>query len=426
MITEVVMPQVGITTTEAKIIQWLKKEGEAVSKGEPLFEVETDKATMVVEAPSDGFLVRIEISDGGTAEVGRVVGLIGDRPDVDLSSIASASKVEEALANQTETAKAEKEYEAKVVRDDGVKTIRDKVRITPLARRIAKEAGLSDEELVSIKGSGAGGIINKRDVLLYLDQRKKTQVPVETERGYVGAVADHAPRVAALEEGDRIVELTRMRRTIAQRMSQSVREAPQFWLGADVKVDRLLEFRDRVNQHLPEKERITLTDTIVRACALALRAYPQINATFTEEGLLLKERINVGIAVAIDEGLIVPVVRDADRKALREIAATRRELVKRARDGVLSADELTGGTFTVSNLGMLGIDEFVAILNPPEAGILAVGQVRPSLAMGDERVQEFKLMSLRVTLDHRVVDGALGARFLSEIRRLLEEPYLLV
>ncbi|GFN24172.1 dihydrolipoamide acetyltransferase family protein [Thermanaeromonas sp. C210] len=422
MVAQVVMPQVGITTTEAKIIQWLKKVGEKVTKGEPLFEVETDKATMEVEAPADGFLVRIDVGDGATAEVGRVVALIADSPDADISSVSPASKVEKALAGQGEGTKAEKEPDAKVGEKEPAKAGRDKFRITPLARRIAKEAGLSNEELANIKGSGAGGIINKADVLSYLEGKKAAQPPAEARR----PASAQAPRPVAKEEGDQVVELTRMRRAIAQRMCQSVLEAPQFWLGVNVKVDRLLEFRDRVNQLLPKEERITVTDMIVRACALALRAYPQVNATFTEEGILLKGRVNVGIAVAIDEGLIVPVVKDADKKALREIAAARRELVKRAREGVLSADELTGGTFTVSNLGMLGIDEFKAILNPPEAGILAVGQTQSALALIDGRVEEYKFVALRLTLDHRVVDGALGARFLSEVRRLLEEPYLLV
>ncbi|MGI6284724.1 dihydrolipoamide acetyltransferase family protein [Neomoorella humiferrea] len=425
MATKVVMPQVGLTTEEATIVQWLKNEGDPVKRGEPLFEVETDKATMTVESPADGILLKIAVPEGGVAKVTETVGLIGEEGE-DVSSLLEESgkdtdgpysgkdsQDKERVLDGPQAGAAKEEAE----REQGGRT---RLLISPLARRIAREAGITIEELKNVKGTGAGGAIIKRDVLSYLEVRVKAGKEKVIDR------IPYTPSPSIPASGEQLVPLTKMRRTIAQRMTQSIREAPQFWLGAEVKADELLNCRERMNSGLPEDRRITVTDLIVKACALALREHPYINATFTDEGIIVKQDINIGVAVAMEEGLIVPVLKGADRKSLSEIAASRRELVKKAREGMLTIDDATGGTFTVSNLGMWGIDEFVAIINPPEAGILAIGRVRPTFSVVNEQMKQVNVISLRLTLDHRVVDGAQGARFLARIKEYLEEPYLLL
>lgn len=423
MATKVVMPQVGLTTEEATIVQWLKNEGEPVKRGEPLFEVETDKATMTVESPADGILLKIAVPEGSVAKVTETVGLIGGEGE-DVSSLLEETGKDTAKPNRGNDPRDEERGldgpQAGTAEDERAQKGKTRLLISPLARRIAREAGITIEELQHVKGTGAGGAIIKRDVLSYLEVRDKAGKE---------KVIDHIPYTPSTgipASGEQLVPLTKMRRTIAQRMTQSIREAPQFWLGAEVKADELLNCRERMNSGLPEDRRITVTDLIVKACALALREHPYINATFTDEGIIVKQDINIGVAVAMEEGLIVPVLKGADRKSLSEIAASRRELVKKAREGMLTIDDATGGTFTVSNLGMWGIDEFVAIINPPEAGILAIGRVRPTFSVVNEQLKQVNVISLRLTLDHRVVDGAQGARFLARIKEYLEEPYLLL
>lgn len=404
MAVKVVMPQVGLTTEEAKIIRWLKSEGERVEKGEPLFEVETDKAVLTVESPASGVLLKILVPEGNIAKVTQAVGVIGESGE-DIASILE----EIGLVSPMEVKEGKEKERIEVKK--GIKEEKQ-VLISPLAKKIALDAGLTLEEIKKIKGTGADGAITKRDVLSYIDTlRKEKEVKVE-EREPVKPSAN-------------IIPLTKMRRAIALRMAQSFREIPQFWLGVDIEVDELLRCREILNSKLPEDKHLSLTDFIVKAVALALREHPYVNATFTDEGILLKEEINIGIAVALDDGLIVPVIRNADKRSLSEISLARKNLVKKAKDGALSIEELSEGTFTVSNLGMFEIDEFMAIINPPESGILAVGRVRQGFIDKNGELKKANIMSLRLTLDHRVVDGAQGAVFFNKIRDFLENPLLL-
>lgn len=411
MAIKVVMPQLGITTLEGTIVRWLKKEGDTVKQGEPLFEVMTDKVTTTVEAPGDGILRKILVPEGAVAKITQVVAIIASAEE-DLTPILTEVGIEEKEVEKS----IRQEMPSKAPISDHEKAS-PFFKISPLAKKIAKEAGISVSELAAIKGSGPGGSIVKRDVLSFLASRATVKEEKFIEQ----------PITTPSALGEKVIPLTPMRRAIAQRMTQSSHDAPQFWLGVEVEADELLKWRQALNARLAAgDEKLTITDFIIKACALSLREHPYLNASYTPDGLVIKENINIGVAVALSDGLIVPVVKDADRKTLREIAKERAILVDAARAGKLTTENVTGGTFTVSNLGMYGIDEFVAIINPPEAGIIAIGCLRDSIRVSDNQIKTVKTFSIRLTLDHRVVDGAQGARFLQSLKQRLEDPYYLL
>jgi pyruvate dehydrogenase E2 component (dihydrolipoamide acetyltransferase) len=319
-----------------------------------------------------------------------------------------------------------------------------------LARKIASQAGLVPEMLNGLSGGGIEGAINKSDVLRFLSQRKESQAPDAVHAPHGGelqvkvdieclpqspekqSIASAPPlqsavgQVTAIQD-DELVPLSRMRRAIAERMTISTREVPQFWMGVDVSVGALVKLRETIDQRLAGKvASFSYTDFIIKAVAGALRECPFMNVSYTPGGIARKSAINVGFAVALEEGLIVPVIRNAGNKSLSEIAGERNRLTEDARKGVLSQEDITGGTFTVSNLGMFKVDQFVAILNPPETGILSVGRIRQSLALLDGQLATVPTMSIGLTIDHRSIDGAQGAKFLEKVIERLEEPILLL
>ncbi|MBC7342935.1 MAG: 2-oxo acid dehydrogenase subunit E2 [Clostridia bacterium] len=431
MAYKIVMPQAGITTTEGTIVRWLKQEGERVERGEPLFEVTTDKVNMEVESTASGVLLKILAPEGSTVRITQIVAIVGE-PGEDISAL-----LQEAAAERGESLEAVSEPDLQGSREEApadvpqiaseATSLPGRIRISPLARRIAEVQGVALSDLAGVTGTGPGGSIIKRDVLKYLEGRAvpkaETGPAPEAEMqasGFQEAVPVASPQV---------IPLTGMRRTIAQRMTQSSHDAPQFCLGVDAEASELIRWRKLLNEKLKgqgEDITLTYTDFLVKACALALRDCPYVNASFTAEGIELKTAINVGVATALEDGLIVPVIKNADQKSLAQIAQDRASLVEKARAGRLAADDVRGGTFTVSNLGMFAIDEFTAIINPPEAAILAVGRIRERLSRVGEEIQVVPYLSLRLTLDHRVVDGAQGARFLEKIKQRIEDPYLLL
>lgn len=415
MLIKIVMPQLGISTLEGTITAWLKKEGELVVKGEPLFEIETDKATMEVESLGSGILKKILVHAGDLVKVTEEVAILADdRPDaVEVTEVTINTDSELAGASVAESA-AQTAVPGRADTPEGA--VSDRRHISPLARKIAAGANLSPEALNSLVGTGADGAITKSDVLKYVAERPEPQVQI--------APPLPLPTAALQQE---IIPLSRMRRAIADRMTFSVREAPQFWLESEVNFTEVIKLRESMNKRLADRGiALTYTDILVKAVAGALRESPFMNASYSAAGIVRKPEVNVGIAVALEEGLIVPVIRDADKKPLSEIAVERCRLSENARKGALTEQEISGGTFTVSNLGMFKVDRFAAILNPPEAGILSVGRIRKNLELRDGQVASVPTVSLGLTIDHRCVDGAQGAQFLERVIERLQEPYLLL
>ncbi len=408
MATEVIMPSLGFDMVEGTVARWLKKEGDPVQKGEPIVEIETEKATVEVEAAASGVLSKILVPEGETVAVGTVIGSIsapdekpaakpGERPERREPTPPPPERPEEAREEQ-EKPGTEREEEP------GAATHPERrIKASPVARKIAEEAGI---DLARIEGSGPGGRIMERDVQAAVGEKPSRPKTMAAEEA---PAAEPAP-------------MSRMRKAIARRMAESKANAPHFYLTADVNMDRAMDMRDQLNHMAPEAEKVSVNDLIVTAAARTLARFPEINATYRGGTLERHSRIHIGIAVALPDGLIPPVLRDADRKSLREIAAGSRELGERARAGKLRPDDLGPGTFTISNLGMFDVEEFIAIINPPEAAILAVGAVTPRPVAAEGEVRIARMMKATLSVDHRAADGAQAARFLQELKKLLENP----
>ncbi len=427
MATDVKLPRLGQGMESGTIVKWLKSEGEAVKKREPLYELDTDKVTQEVEAEADGVLLKILV-DSGEVDVGTTIGVIGkegeevasgngsapavaptaegdgeadaavEEKDEAETEGSSAPQMDEQRRRGQEAAAATAAAEPVVAATDG-----GRVKASPLARRLAREKGL---ELSHVIGSGPEGRIVADDV-------ERFQV-AEPAAAAVPAVAGDVEEIA----------LTSTRKTIARRLTEAW-QAPVFQLTISADMTRALELRERLVARLAEGEtKPTVSDLLTKVSAAALVRHPAVNAHFTGESIRRFPVAHVGIAVAAPNGLVVPVIRDADRRTIQEIAAARSDVVARARDGKLQRGDLEDGTFTISNLGMYGIEQFVAVLNPPQAAILAVGAtVETPVARGGEVVVR-PLMSLTLTCDHRAIDGADGAEFLRTVKELLEEPAL--
>ncbi len=409
------MEALSPTMEEGQVVRWIKAEGDPVSSGEIIAEIETDKATMELVARGDGTLKKILVPEGGTVPVGQVIAVIAGA-DEDIGSVLlQPGAVERAAApaGLAGPGQAPEEAEGLTGKADPPEFEEGgRVKASPLARRMAAESGLT---LAGLDGSGPGGRIVKRDVEVAL-QRQEAVEPV----GPVGATQ------GAWREGGPDYEdfaLTQIRKTIARRLVESLGPVPHFFLRIHVDMKRALEARERMNRLLePASEKVSVNDLVIRATAAALRRHPEVNSAWLGEVIRRHNRVHIGVAVAVEDGLITPVVRDADLKGVADIAREVKELAARAREKRLMPEEYTGATFTVSNLGMFGIEEFTGIINPPEAAILAVGSVEEQPVVEDGHVVARKRMRLTLSCDHRVVDGAAGARFLATLRDMLEEP----
>jgi pyruvate dehydrogenase E2 component (dihydrolipoamide acetyltransferase) len=416
--TEIKLPRLGQGMESGTIVKWLKSEGDQVEKGEPLYELDTDKVTQEVEADASGVLLKIAV-DEGEVEVGRTIAVIGEegetvaesdgRPDAaqevdeepkEEGSTAPAREAERERGREASTEASEQPTEIK--EPTPVPTDGGRIKASPLARRIARERGI---ELTEIRGTGPEGRIVAEDV----------------ERA---ATTPRAAPAAAAPAGEVEVEkLSSLRRTIARRMTEAW-QAPAFQLAVTADMARALELRERLVELHGDGPKPTISDLITKVCAAALMRHRAVNALYTEAGIELYPTANVGIAVAIPKGLVVPVIRGAERKSIAELAADRADLVGRAREGKLRQEDLDGGTFTISNLGMYGIEEFTAVLNPPQAAILAVGAVVETVVPVDGDLEIRPRMHLTLTCDHRSLDGATGAEFLTTVKAFLEEPGL--
>jgi len=430
MATKVHMEALSPTMEEGQLVKWLKSEGDSVSSGEILAEIETDKATMELVARGDGVLRKVLITEGATAPVGEVIAVIAG-PEEDISELvgsdAAATTPPEADSPSGPVAPASPGIpgEPSESRNEGasppagetastVIAAGDRVKASPLARKLATHAAM---DLHSVRGSGPGGRIVLRDV--------------EAARGGAGVAGTSSgsgpgedrpsPTAPGVDFEDR--PLSQMRKTIAKRLVESMSPVPHFFLRITADMGRTLAARKRVNQLLEAQgDRVSINDFILKATANALGRHPEVNAQWTGDTIRRHFRVHLAVAVAVEDGLITPVIRDANRKGLAQIAREVRELAARGKEKKLQPEEYSGSTFSVSNLGMFGIHEFTGIINPPEAGIIAVGGIEETPVVEDGQVVVRPLMKVTMSCDHRVIDGATGARFLQTLKEMLEEP----
>lgn len=441
--SEVVMPRLSDTMAEGVLSRWLVNEGDAVKKGDVLAEIETDKATMDLEAFEAGVLERQLVPEGASVPIGEPVAIIGDGSGTGGEAASGGAATAQSAkttagaepapgsadpvpspAESAAAAGAPPPAQSTTTSAPSQPAGAQRLLTSPLARRIARENNL---DLTTVNGTGPGGRIVRADV----EAAVEAQAGQGTQGWTTAAALPSTPTAgppsttsapAQISEESEQIPLSNMRRVTARRLAESA-AAPHFFLTNVVHVDRLLAFRQEVNESYADTgTKVSVTDLLVRACAVTLRAHPQINSSWGGDKILRHRHINVGVAVAIDEGLMVPVLKSADAKALDAIAAETRDLAERARAGRLKPDEFSGGTFTISNLGMFGIDNFTAVINPPEAAILAVGAAAEEPYVQDGQFRTRRTMKITLTSDHRVLDGAVSAAFLRDLKRTLEEP----
>ncbi|HET7232266.1 MAG TPA: pyruvate dehydrogenase complex dihydrolipoamide acetyltransferase [Longimicrobium sp.] len=491
MATKVYMEALSPTMEEGRLATWLKNEGDPVKEGDVLAEVETDKATMELVARGSGVLRKRMIGEGDTANVGTVIAVIaGADEDVSAltggaeaaasqarggepsgaaqekaQAAAGSSDVGQgaaavAAAGPTEQDQAERGTPAEATpagtkptptpdqgttaptsgdrsiapagQEGDASGSNGRVKASPLARKMASEAGM---QLGGVQGSGPGGRIVKRDVEAAMqgggaqaEAPAQQQPQAEAAAQPAAEAPAQAPAAATPAGGYRDQPLSQMRKTIAKRLTQSIGPVPHFFLTIEVDMGEAMRLRARINEKFKDQGvKVSPNDLLIKAVAAALRKHPWVNAAWTGDAIRFHDYVHIGVAVAVDEGLITPVIKDADRKGVAEIAGEVRELAGRAREKKLKPDEYTGSTFSISNLGMFGIEEFTAVINPPEAAILAVGAIGPKVVVDDEGNMAVR-QRMRVTLscDHRVIDGATGAQFLQTLKSYLEEPMLMV
>ena len=431
------MPRMSDTMEEGNIVSWLKEEGEEVEAGETLAEVETDKATMELDSYFDGVLLHIAIKEG-PVPINDVIAVIGEEGE-DWKAAIEAETSDN--GNEEESSPAEEEQEAPEEEaapaatataepqsdsSDGGK----RIKASPLARSMAKEANL---DLSAIDGSGDGGRIVKRDVEAAIEQQQAApqpqaapapQAPQQpaTEPAKEEAPAAQVPEFSISATGDNYEEVpvSQMRKTIARRLGESKFSAPHFYLTLEINMDNAIKVRKRLNEVAPTK--ISFNDLVVKACAVALRQHPNVNSSWLGDKIRYNKDVNVGVAVAVDEGLLVPVIRYADMKSLSQINTEVKTQAGKAKNRKLSMEEMEGNTFTISNLGMFGIEEFTAIINPPDSCILAVGGIIEKPVVKNGELAVGNMMKVTLSCDHRVVDGAMGAAFLNTVKEILEDP----
>jgi pyruvate dehydrogenase E2 component (dihydrolipoamide acetyltransferase) len=436
MATQVVMPKLSPTMEEGQLARWLKKEGDKVSMGEPLAEIDTDKATMEMQALSNGVLRKILINEGESAPLGQPIAIIGEA-DEDISELiktagaAKPAKAEAAPEAQPESdaapaVEAPPTEAAKAAPDsngDGHKPSAapsGRVLISPIAARMASDAGI---DFKTIQGSGPGGRIVKRDIEIAISDREKAPAAKPgigkltlPRRGEKGAV--YAPSAYRDEP------TSEMRRTIARRLVTSLGPIPHFFLTSEIDMERAADTRRSINELYPDLK-LSINDLVIKVAAVSLIQHPQVNASFQDKTIRHYEHADIGVAVATENGLITPIVRSADVKSLTDIATEVRELAERARGRKLKPEEYLGATFSISNLGMFGIEEFTAVINPPEGAILAVGAMAPKAVARDGQVVVRQTMRVTLSCDHRVIDGATGAKFLQTFKQIMENPLYL-
>jgi pyruvate dehydrogenase E2 component (dihydrolipoamide acetyltransferase) len=416
--TEVIMPKMGDGMEEGTLVEWTKKEGESVKSGEIIGSIQTDKATLELEAPGSGVLTGILIKEGETVPVGQAIAALlkegeklpqgwGGKSAQSAPAQAAEAKPEEAKAQEIK-AEAPAQAATEPASTNGAKapSSDDRVKASPLARKIAAELGVN---LSDVTGSGPGGRIVEKDV-----RGSQGKEPTQAQPAQLTASAE-----------DQTIQLNRLRQITAKRTAESKQQVPHFYVTVEVDVEKILALREMFEEE--ESGKVSINDFVVKACALALRDMPGVNASFQGTTLLQYGGVNIGIAVALEDGLTVPVVHNADQLSLRAISAKVRDLAGRAKENKLSLDELSGSTFSISNMGMLDVDNFLAIVNQPNAAILAISSVRKKVvATEDDEIEIRNRMNITCSFDHRVADGAVGAKFINVVKGYLENPTRLI
>ena len=473
------MPRLSDSMETGKILRWLKKEGEDVKKGEPLVEIESDKANIEVEAYASGKLSKIVVQEGESAPIGAVIAEIGGAAEAASKTEKPAPEGEKSAAPEGQAEAAEPKQGAKaasaeapqphaakpeahvaqadkamaataqaasdaggeqyphggpddrtevgaaaqaalnVIRRPSPQENGERIKVSPVARRLAEEQHV---DLNHIKGTGPGGRIQKEDVEAAVQQA--TRQPAGTTAP--AAAPPQRPATARPRDAVEVVELSKLQTTVAMRLAQSKFSAPHFYVTSEIAMDDAVRLRQMFNEAVDKSEAISLNDLIVKAVALALTKFPEVNASWADGRIERKRDINIGIAVGLPDRLIVPVLRNADQKSLKEIATESKQLIERARTNKASAQDYMGNTFSISNLGMYDVDQFTAIINPPDSGILAIGSIEDKAVVKDGQVLPGKRMRVTLSVDHRVFYGVTAAQFLQEVKRLLQSPMALV
>jgi len=397
--TTVDMPQMGFDMKEGTVAKWRKQEGEQVSRGEVIAEIETDKAVVEMEAYASGILRKIMVHENNAVPVGTLIAIIAD-PDEDISSLQTSQQVfttvEDKPLNSMESSAATTQESASQGRNSSTSVI----KASPIARRLAKEMNV---DLTLVNGTGPGGRITEADVKSF-----QPESPRQDD--------------STINVDQKEMPLSKMRQAIANKTIKSTREAPHFYVTSQVDMGKAMDFRRELNPTLPDGVRVSVNDLIIKACALAISKYPNFNASYRGDKLLLNSRVNIGIAIALSEGLIIAGLSDCQDRDLVNVAKASRDLIDRANGGTLKAEEYEGVTFAISNLGMFDVESFSAIIYPPNAAVVAIGSVIEQPAVKAGEIVVARLMKMTISLDHRVVDGAEGAKFLQEVKRLLESP----
>ena len=455
MATELTMPQMGYDMQEGTVVRWLKTEGSPVQMGEAVAEIETDKAVVEFESYGEGILLQILVAEGTTVPVGETIAIVGAESEVPVASTPDEPTPAVEAEPPVSTA-IPLDPPAQPVSTNGGVVVEDvaqpasegRLFATPAARKIAEEQAI---DLKQIEGTGPRGRITKDDVLSFASQPVEAvaealvtpvieDAPVheavpepESESESVAtpepvaAAAPPAPAAESVSEGG-LIPLSRMPQQIARVTVKSKSEKPHFYVNTDIDMTQVMALRGQINQSLSDEGiRVTVNDLIVKACVMTLKKYPKFNSFYQENGIKTNDAINIGVAIAIEEGLIVPALLDCGDKSLRELAAASKDLAERSANGTLSNQEYAGGTFAISNLGMFGVTSFVAIIQPPQSAVLAVGAVAKRPVVGeDDQIKVAQIMTATISGDHRIVDGAEGAQFVNEVKRLLENPLSLL
>ena len=474
---DVQMPRLSDSMETGKVLRWLKKEGEEVKKGEPLVEIESDKANIEVEAYASGKLNKIVVPEGESAPIGAVIAEIGDggaaprtekpagpgeqapaaEPEPKAKAVSAEAPKAQAARPEAHVAQADKAMAATAQQaaDSGgeqyphggpddrtevgaaaqaaLSAIRrpaapengERQRVSPVARRLAEEHGV---DLRQVQGSGPGGRITKEDVEAAAQPggQRQAATPAPAAATAPGAAREERQPTPRPKEEVEVVELSKMQTTIAMRLAQSKFSAPHFYVTSEIAMDDAVRLRQMFNEAVDRSEAISINDLIVKAVALALTKFPEVNASWADGRIERKRDINIGIAVGLPDRLIVPVLRNADQKSLKDIARESKQLIERARTNKAAAQDYLGNTFSISNLGMYDVDQFTAIINPPDSGILAVGSIEDKAVVKDGQVVPGKRMRVTLSVDHRVFYGVTAAQFLQEVKRLLQSPMALV
>ena len=427
------LPKLSPTMEEGVLVKWVKKEGDHIEPGDLVAEVETDKANMDFNLEDEGTLLKLLVAEGDTVKLGAPVAILGEEGE-DISALIAAAESESSAATTPAAAAVSAAPAAVSAAPTGVvakkpasvpRPVGSRILASPLAKTLAIELGI---DLRAVAGTGPGGRIVERDVRGFSGGASAAVAPqatvVASAPSQALTVVPRSEALTTIGGGDEYVDepLTGMRKTIAARLTQAKQEIPHFRVTTSFDAEPMLLFRKRLNDLLGDRGKVSINDLLLKGAALALRRVPKVNAAFVGTAIRYFTRVHLGVAVALERGLLTPVIRNADLKGIGVISSEVKDLVGRAKDRNIKAHEITGSTFTVSNLGMFGVDHFDAIINPPEAAILAVGRIKKIPVVDGDRITIGKRMNMTLSCDHRVVDGALGARFLDQLVDLLERP----